>query len=47
MAAWHSVRTALRSNPLERRAYLALAVASGTLSANSVLRLANRRGHGI
>jgi glycosyltransferase involved in cell wall biosynthesis len=38
---------ALRNNPLERRAYLALAVASGVLPAGSVLRLANRRGHGI
>jgi glycosyltransferase involved in cell wall biosynthesis len=38
---------ALRNNPLERRAYLALAVASGIVPAASVVRLANRRGHGI
>ncbi len=38
---------ALRNNPLERRAYLALAVASGAVSATSIVRLANRRGHGI
>jgi len=38
---------ALRNNPLERRAYLALAVASGIVPAGSILRLANRHGHGI
>ena len=38
---------ALRNNPLERRAYLALAVASGTVPAASIVRLANRRGRGI
>ena len=38
---------ALRNNPLERRAYLALAVASGVVPAESIVRLANRRGHGI
>lgn len=42
-ASWR----ALRGNPLERRAYLALAVASGVIPATSVVRLANRRGHGI
>jgi hypothetical protein len=42
-ASW----TALRNNPLERRAYLALAVASGIVPAASIVRLANRRGHGI
>ncbi len=38
---------ALCNNPLERRAYLALAVASGIVPASSIVRLANRRGHGI
>ena len=42
-ASW----SALRHNPLERRAYLALAVASGLIPAASVLRLANSRGRGI
>lgn len=42
-ASWR----ALRNNPLERRAYLALAVASGIVSAKSVVRQANRRGRGI
>ncbi|MGD0374771.1 MAG: glycosyltransferase family A protein [Streptosporangiaceae bacterium] len=41
-----SVR-ALRGNPLERRAYLALAVAAGVIPASSIVRLANRRGRGI
>jgi glycosyltransferase involved in cell wall biosynthesis len=38
---------ALRNNPLERRAYLALAVASGIVSTRSVVRYANRSGRGI
>jgi GT2 family glycosyltransferase len=38
---------ALRNNPLERRAYLAFAVASGIVPAKSVVRQANRRGRGI
>lgn len=38
---------ALRNNPLERRAYLALGVASGLVSAATVIRLLNERGHGI
>jgi hypothetical protein len=38
---------ALRANPLERRAYLALAVASGVMPASSIVRLANRKGRGI
>lgn len=42
-ASWR----ALRGNPLERRAYIALAVASGAVPAASVVRLANRRGRGI
>ena len=42
-ASWR----ALRRNPLERRAYLALAVASGAVPAPFIVRLANRRGHGI
>lgn len=45
-----AVRTgwqALRGNPLERRAYLALAVATGAVSAPAIVRLANGRGRGI
>ncbi len=42
-ASWR----ALRRNPRERRAYLALAVASGVVSATSIVRQANRRGRGI
>ena len=38
---------ALRGNPLERRAYLAFAVASGTVPAGAIVRLANRHGRGI
>jgi hypothetical protein len=38
---------ALRGNPLERRPYLALAVAAGIIPASSIVRLANRRGRGI
>lgn len=38
---------ALRNNPRERRAYLALAVASGALSTKSILQYSNRRGRGI
>jgi glycosyltransferase involved in cell wall biosynthesis len=38
---------ALRGNPVERRAYLALAVAAGVIPATSIVRAANRRGHGI
>jgi hypothetical protein len=38
---------ALCNNPLERRAYLALAVASRLFRAESIVRFANRRGHGI
>ncbi len=40
---WH----AIRGNPRERRAYLALAVASGVVSAPAIVRLANGRGRGI
>ncbi len=40
---WH----AIRGNPRERRAYLALAVASGVVSASAIVRLANGRGRGI
>ncbi len=42
-ASWN----ALRNNPLERRAYLALAVATGIVPATSIVRLANSRGRGI
>jgi glycosyltransferase involved in cell wall biosynthesis len=38
---------ALRGNPAERRAYLALAVAAGVIPATSIVRAANRRGRGI
>jgi glycosyltransferase involved in cell wall biosynthesis len=38
---------ALRNNPAERRAYLALAVASGVIPAGAILRLLNQRGRGI
>ena len=46
-AACRASLRALRGNPLERRAYLALAVATGVLPAPSIVRLANRRGRGI
>lgn len=46
-AAFRSGRQALRGNPMERRAYLALAVASGVVPATMIVRLANRRGRGI
>jgi Glycosyl transferase family 2 len=46
-AAFQTSWRALRNNPLERRAYLALAVAAGIVSAQSVVRQANRRGRGI
>jgi glycosyltransferase involved in cell wall biosynthesis len=45
-AAWRASFRALRGNPLERRPYLALAVAAG-IPASSIVRLANRRGRGI
>lgn len=46
-AAWRASFRALSGNPLERRPYLALAVAAGIIPASSVVRLANRRGRGI
>ena len=46
-AAWRTATRTLRGNPLERRAYLALAIAAGILPASSVVRMANRRGRGI
>jgi glycosyltransferase involved in cell wall biosynthesis len=46
-AAFRSGRQALRGNPAERRAYLALAVATGVVPAATIVRLANRRGRGI
>jgi hypothetical protein len=46
-AAFRAGWMALRNNPLERRAYLALAVASGTVRATSVVHIANRHGRGI
>jgi glycosyltransferase involved in cell wall biosynthesis len=45
--AFRSSWWALRGNPRERRAYLALAVAAGAIPASSIVRAANRRGHGI
>ena len=47
LAACRSSLHALRGNPRERRAYLALAVAAGVVPAKSVVRAANRRGRGI
>jgi glycosyltransferase involved in cell wall biosynthesis len=41
--AWRSVRR----RPLERRPYLALAVASGLVRASTIQRRANRVGHGV
>jgi glycosyltransferase involved in cell wall biosynthesis len=41
--AWRSVRR----RPLERRPYLALAVASGIVRASTIQRRANRVGHGV
>jgi glycosyltransferase involved in cell wall biosynthesis len=46
LAARAAVST-IRTSPRERRAYLALAVASGVVSAPRVLDLAHRRGRGI
>jgi glycosyltransferase involved in cell wall biosynthesis len=46
-AAWRASFRALRGNPLERRSYLALAVAGGIIPASSIVRLANQRGRGI
>jgi Glycosyl transferase family 2/Sulfotransferase family len=46
-AARKAARQALANNPRERRAYLALAIASRLLSAATVVRLANSRGRGI
>jgi glycosyltransferase involved in cell wall biosynthesis len=46
-AACGSSWRAIRNNPAERRAYLALAVASGAVPATFIARLANRRGLGI
>jgi Glycosyltransferase like family 2 len=47
MAACRASARALRGNPRERRAYLALAVASGVIPATTIVRMANRRGRGI
>jgi glycosyltransferase involved in cell wall biosynthesis len=46
-AAWRASLRSLRGNPLERRAYLALAVAAGVVPATSIVHLANRHGRGI
>lgn len=45
--AYRSSWQAIRGNLSERRAYLALAVAVGVIPASSIVRAANRRGHGI
>lgn len=42
-SAWH----ALRANPLERRAFAALAVSTGLISARRIVLIANRFGRGI
>lgn len=47
---WPAVRQAsqtIRINPRERRAYLAVAVAIRVVSANRLMKIAHRRGHGI
>ena len=46
-AACRASMRALRGNPLERRAYLSLAVAAGVIPAAQIVSLANRRGRGI
>jgi hypothetical protein len=46
-AAVGHAATALSANPLERRAYVALGVASRLVRAETVVSLANRTGHGI
>jgi glycosyltransferase involved in cell wall biosynthesis len=43
--AW--ARKTLRLNPRERRAYLALAVSTGLVSVDTLMKLAHRRGKGI
>lgn len=45
--AWQASTRALAGNPRELRAYLALIVASGLVSATTIVRQANRRGRGI
>jgi glycosyltransferase involved in cell wall biosynthesis len=45
--ALSSARRTLRSWPGEHRAYLAVAVALGLVSSESLMRMAHRRGHGI
>jgi glycosyltransferase involved in cell wall biosynthesis len=45
--AIHWARTALRANPREKRAFLALAVASRAVGPDRVLRMLHRRGRGI
>ena len=46
-AACGSSWRAICNNPTERRAYLALGVASGAVPATFIARLASRRGRGI
>jgi glycosyltransferase involved in cell wall biosynthesis len=45
--AWRWAGRAIRLRPRERRAYLALAVTSGVISAERVVEAAHRRGKGI
>lgn len=42
-----TVARTVRASPRERRAYLAAAVALGVISAERLMRIAHRRGHGI
>jgi hypothetical protein len=45
--AVHWVGRAIRRNPLEPRAYLALAVASGAVKPDAIIRRLHDRGRGI
>lgn len=45
--ARHWARRTIRLNPRERRAYLALVVSTGLVSADALMRLAHRSGKGI
>lgn len=45
--SWHRSRECLRLNPRERRAYIALLVSTGVVSARKVMDVAHKRGHGI
>jgi glycosyltransferase involved in cell wall biosynthesis len=45
--AWRWVRRTIRARPLEPRPYIALAVMSGVVSADQVIRWLHRRGRGL